>query len=231
VNEKFNNELRQIDGTLPEGHVYRLGMPEEALLASGLGNLPIELNADHLQRKSSQENHEFSLSDVKNLPEALANPIAIFDSTKKDGTTVILTELKKDNDNFVVAVRVWKEQAKRINRVEINSIRSLYPKDNATGIFDWINSKYNLLRWVDKKKAIDYIQTQSTNLIAGRDKTNGLRAAKIVQEFENPKNPKKKIRDGKEDIDESDRVGMQTVSNIHQNLKTCRKRYRILSRY
>lgn len=34
INAQFNEELKQqINGTLPKGHVYKLGMPSEALLS------------------------------------------------------------------------------------------------------------------------------------------------------------------------------------------------------
>ena len=49
VNSQFNEELQQqIDGTLPKGHVYRLGMPSAVLQSTGIPNLPIELSATRL---------------------------------------------------------------------------------------------------------------------------------------------------------------------------------------
>ena len=66
VNSQFNEELQQqIDGTLPKGHVYRLGMPSAVLQSAGLPHLPIELASSRLAAKSMQENHPFDLSELE----------------------------------------------------------------------------------------------------------------------------------------------------------------------
>ncbi|MCL2682458.1 MAG: hypothetical protein FWE63_03085 [Bacteroidales bacterium] len=151
LNARFNRELQQqIDGTLPKGHVYKLGKAGKTLRCAGVDNLPIEMSAERLIfRASADLGHPFDLSNVKNLPKAINYPIAIFDSTKRDGSKIILTELQHRENNFIVVMRV---QHKGRGRIEINDIRSIYPKDNVQGIINWINSKDKLLRWVDKKK-------------------------------------------------------------------------------
>ena len=41
VNDRFNAELQQqIDGTLPKGHIYQLGMPGEILRSCGFPDMP-----------------------------------------------------------------------------------------------------------------------------------------------------------------------------------------------
>ena len=52
-NERFNNELQQqIDGTLPKGHIYKMGMPGKILLSVGVPNMPIEMSSTRLEEKS-----------------------------------------------------------------------------------------------------------------------------------------------------------------------------------
>ena len=216
VNFRFNEELdRQISGELPEGHIYRLGRPSEALLSAGIPDLPIELSAERLKAKASVEyegKHPFALESIRNLPDALSRPIAVFDARKKNGGKVVLTELHEGGNNFVVAMQVRKSDDVRTIEVEVNDIRSLYPKDRKNGIIAWING--GLLKWVDKKKAYDYISTQWPNYIGGGNTTEGpesfvsdaglgkrrshsadvaipdngniLSATKIIQNFENP---------------------------------------------
>ena len=209
VNERFNEELKQqIDGTLPKGHVYRLGMPSEALRSAGVPELPIELSASRLAEKASPEyssNHPFALDEVENLPQALQNPIAVFDSKTRQGSKVILTELQSKGHNFVAVLRVRKSDDTRKLDVEVNDIRSLYPKDRVGGIIEWINN--DLLRWVDKEKAAGFISTQWPNYIGGGENTDGnaveetsqrrtnfadvgrsalASATKILENFENP---------------------------------------------
>lgn len=187
ANDRFNAELQeQIDGTLPSGHIYQLGMPSNILRSAGIPSLPIELAADRLKDKSTQENHPFQLSEVRNLPQAINNPIAVFDSSthKKDDSKVIFTELKSNGNNFVVIMRV--RTAQDNSGIEVNDIRSLYPKDHVGGVRNWVEQ--GLLRYADKKKLVGFL-TQSTNLIGGKETDyNSLDSTtKIVQNFENPK--------------------------------------------
>lgn len=188
TNSRFNEELeRQIDGELPQGHIYQLGLPSQVLIASGIPNLPIELSAERLSVKSSEDyksNHPFDLKSVENLPDALANPIAVFDSTKGDRSKVVLTELRSGENHFVAVLRVAKNKDRGRQSNRIDSIRSVYPKDNKLGVLDWVNS--GLLKWVDKKKANEFIAVQWPNYIADGNKHNSLTsAANVIQNFEN----------------------------------------------
>ena len=170
INARFNEELKeQIEGTLPKGHIYSLGMPSNALRSAGVPNLPIELTARRLATKASQEyhsEHPFELSDIQNLPQAIAHPIAVFDSSTRSDSTVVLTELQDSRGvNFVVALRVVRSSVSRSLEIDVNDIRSIYPKDRVTSIIKWITSGKML--WVDKKKALSWITTQLPN--AGYD--------------------------------------------------------------
>ena len=191
TNERFNAELAmQISGTLPKGHIYKLGMPSEVLRFAGVENLPIELTANNLQLKASESyksNHPFELGEVKNLVFAIQMPIAIFDSEEQNGRKVILTELKnKKGDNFIAIVDVRKIGGR--NYIEINSIISLYPKDSAVRIAKWFDSerakltekgKETLLKWVDKEKALKWLASHSSNVNAAG--LSPKRIANIIQ--------------------------------------------------
>lgn len=190
VNRRFNEELeQQINGKLPKGHVYQLGMPSEVLRSAGIPELPIELSAERLAHKASEEyenNHPFKLRNIENLPEALAYPIAVFDARKKNGGKVILTELSEKGNNFIVAVHVRKNDNVRKINVEVNDVRSIYPKDRKNGILDWVNE--GLMKWVDKDKASQFLSTQWPNYIGGGAQTNEAlsSATNIIENFKNP---------------------------------------------
>ncbi|MFI3322807.1 MAG: hypothetical protein R3Y50_09825 [Rikenellaceae bacterium] len=100
VNEQFNTDLQsQIDGTLPANHIYQLGRPSDILRSARLPDLPIELSSNRLKIKSSKDyksNHPFMLESIKSLPNAINNPIAIFDSKTKKGAKVVLVELSEN---------------------------------------------------------------------------------------------------------------------------------------
>lgn len=120
----------------------------------------------------------------------------MFDSTKGNETKVILTELQtQKGDNYVVAMRV-SNKGKGRNNIEINDIKSVYPKDHFEGVLDWINGADNLMKYADTKKLLDYISVQSTNLI-GNGNTNTAES-----QSRSNANLQKKIEIAKEKIQE-----------------------------
>ena len=192
VNAQFNAELQsQKEGRLRKGHVYNLGMPSAFLRSAGVADLPMQLTAQRLATKADKDyknDHPFDLTDVKNLPNALAAPIAVFNSGTVGGTKVVLTELEdRKGDSFVVVLRVLASSNKGSNVIEVNDVRSLYPKDNVQGILKWIN-KDRLLVAVDEKKAINWIDKQRSNSAEVAKTANSFDdAAKVIKGFKNPK--------------------------------------------
>ena len=179
VNARFNIELaRQIAGTLPAGHIYQLGRPSAILLGAGLPDLPIEMSATRLAEKSVQANHPFDLSEVKNLALVIQTPLSVFRSATHIGSNVILTALNHNGSNFVVAIQTNKKKGK----IEINDIRSLYPK-NGRAIIGWIIQ--DLLDYADIKRMVEWLSKQRSNSAEVRKLFN--HATNILQNFENPK--------------------------------------------
>ncbi|WP_372473025.1 hypothetical protein AB4865_09495 [Capnocytophaga sp. ARDL2] len=179
VNATFNEELAQMrEGSLPSGHIFQLGRPNTLLQSAGIPNLPIELKANKLKEKSEQENHPFDLSEMESLPQAIQNPIAVFDSSTMVGRKVIFTELVHEGKNFVVAL----ELNSRRTGIQVNSIRSVYPRNN-TQIVRAITN--NEAVYINKEKATDWLGRQQFNSADATQLAN--RSANIINNFENPK--------------------------------------------
>jgi len=143
INKRFNNELQQqINGTLPKGHIYGLGYPGTNLLSAGLPNMPIELNAIRLAEKTSENyGHPFNIADLKNLPKAINDPIAVFSYGDKTKAVNIITEIEVNRKNILVGIALNPEiNGKKLN---INSIRTVFPKDFS----EWEN-------WINQGKAL-----------------------------------------------------------------------------
>jgi len=175
-NARYNKELdMQINGSLPAGHTYRLGNTGKILQAAGLPKLPIELQASRLADKSMQANHPFELAEVKGLPKAIQDPLAVFRSATRLGSFVIMTEIKHNDKNYVVAV----EANKNIDKLKVNSIRSVYPRDGWQ-IVNWVNE--NLLEYAEKEKMTEWLSKQQFNSADVR-KALGL-AKNIVNNFQ-----------------------------------------------
>ena len=178
INQKFNDDIdSQIKGELPDGYIYQLGTPSDILLSTATPDLPIELSATHLMKKSKQENHPFNIEDIKNLPEALQTPIAIFEYGDKSKAQNIIVEIEKDGKNFLVGLSL------NYNRtgIDVNSIRGLFPKETANWL-NWIQEGKAL--YLNKEKVQKLIAQQRTNLadVSNLDLNS---ISNIINNFEN----------------------------------------------
>lgn len=189
VNERFNRELQmQIDGTLPQGHIYDMGMPSDILLSTGIANVPIQLNSTRLESKSNQFGHDFALSEIKDLVKAINDPVAIFAYGDKEKAQNIIVEIQKEGNNFVVGLSIRPSVNGRV--LEVNSIRNVFPKKNAEWL-NWINQ--GKLLYVDKEKIQNLINQQRT-ILADVEYLDLDSAAKVVENFENPKLSEENLR-------------------------------------
>ncbi len=194
VNERFNNELQQqIDGNLPDSHIYQMGKPGQILRSTGVPDLPIQMNAKRLQDKATLFDHNFELYEVKDLVKALQNPLAVFSYGDKTKAQNIIVPLQKDGKNFIVGLSLNPTVGEKA--LEINSIRNVFPKDNSEWL-NWISQGKAL--YLDKEKIQTLIAQQRTNL-ADVEYLDLDSAAKVVENFENPKSESKNdalFRDG-----------------------------------
>lgn len=217
VNRRFNDELKQqIEGTLPAGHIYQLGMPSEKLLSAGIPDLPIELAASRLSNKSMQENHPFELSEIKNLPHAIQNPMAIFRSATHIGSYVVMTEIEHNGKNFVVAIKANRKKGK----IEINDIRSIHYRTSNAHIANWITE--GLLEYADKERMAEWFSKQRYNSAEVRKLFN--HAANIVKNFENQNFSDKYFRDNRDYIESEPSTSLQairsTIDHLSQTFNT-----------
>lgn len=184
INEQFNKMLdKQIKGELSNKYVYELGKPENILLSAGFPNKKIQIAAQTLSLKSSKKyknNHPFDLRDVRNLPFALNHPIFIFNSKTQPTSKVVITDLKSNNVNLLIALQIDFKEKDAI----VISIRSIYPKESQQSILNWVNE--GLLVWRDKKKALKFSSKLQSNSADVRENTSALfDAVNIIRKFEN----------------------------------------------
>jgi N12 class adenine-specific DNA methylase len=181
INDIFNNELQQqIDGVLPEGHIYKMGKPGKILLSTGVPDLPVQMSASRLKLKATSYGHDFDLSEVKGLVKALQNPIAVFAYGDKAKAQNIIIPLQKDGKNFIVGLSL--KPTVNGKTLEINSIRNVFPKKNSEWL-NWISQGKAL--YLDKEKIQALIDQQRT-ILADVDYLDLDSVAKIVENFDNP---------------------------------------------
>jgi hypothetical protein len=196
VNTAFNEELeKQIKGTLPKNHTYNLGTPLGILQSVGMPDYAIELQSSRLNAKSTQENHPFDLSEVKDLPKAIQNPLAIFAYGDKSKALNIITEIEHNGKKFLVGISMTPDADGE--KLLVNSIRTVFPKDTREWV-NWINQEKGL--YFDKEKILNFLDQQQIN---SADVAFGLpenqvqqesleSAAKIIKNFDNPATPSEK---------------------------------------
>ncbi len=194
LNTRFNNELQQqIDGNLPSNHIYQMGNPGKILLSTGVPDLPIQMNASRLKAKATSFGHDFNLGEVKNLVKALQEPLAVFVYGDKTKAQNIIVPLQKSGKNFIVGLSLNPTVGGR--SLEINSIRNVFPKNNSEWL-NWISQGKAL--YMDKEKIQALIDQQRT-ILADVEYLDLDSAAKVVENFENPKSESKNdilFRDG-----------------------------------
>lgn len=140
----FDNTIDQyIEGTLPKGHVFKLGNTPTVMRMIGIDDLPIELASSVLERKEAK--HNLNIKDLKTLPTELEDPIAVFKSNQVGNGIVVLTEIpSSDGDPIIVAIHLNKKKGKG----EINSIRSIHQR-----------TKYNIQSMINRGE-LAYLNTQ-----------------------------------------------------------------------
>ena len=189
ANERFNEELESLTEENAREVQLDCGRPNDILLSCGIENKPIRLYGAKLISKAKK--HGYDYHDIKNLPQAISNPIAVFEGSQK-GSFAILTELQINGNNVLATLTVGKGG----HDVDFNIITSVYGKDN-NNVVRWINSQK--LLYANKEKALDYISVPAP--IAGAQSNQELQsAAKVIESFENPKLPERNLFSGEPEI-------------------------------
>lgn len=187
VNDAFNQRLDElVKNPNQKDKILHLGRSSSFLKAGGIADADIELEFDKFVRKSGDKyknNHPFNASDLKNLPMAIAEPIAVFKSTNANDH-VVLTELQKDGKNFIVAIRAVEQHRKGGVVLEVNQITSLYPKEEK-GIINWVNT--GRISNVDKEKALHFIEALQPHAGTSITDEELKSAANIINSFETAK--------------------------------------------
>ena len=182
VNEKFNEQLAKFTEDNSDKINFNLGSPSAKLLSAGVADKPIRLHGSKVAKKMKK--HGFSIEELHDLPKAVANPIAVFDNLGKEGNRSVLTELKTSNGNFLVAIDLGKG-----TEADFDIVSSVFGKKGHS-VAAWINKGY--MRYVDKKKALNYLHL-SAPIAEASDNTELSSAAKVIQDFENPKVSDEKV--------------------------------------
>ena len=175
VSNRFNAELAQLTEENSDSTIFSLGMPSSELIAGGVAPKLMRLYGNKVIKKMKK--HGFALSDLLDLPKAVAQPIAVF-STHRDGSHAILTELKTDEGNILVTLEVGKGGAD----VDFNLLTSTYGKSHGK-VVQWLNS--GKATYINKEKALEYLASAPAPIAGAKQAQELSLATKVVETFEN----------------------------------------------
>lgn len=178
VNERFNEELSNLTEENADKVALWLGKPSKVLLAAGVEDKPMKLYGNKVIRKMKK--HGFSLEELRDLPHAVADPVAVFNNYQREGNRTILTELRSQGKNIMVAVTLGKGSVD----IDFNVVSSVFGKGESN-IVDWINKGH--LTYANKEKALNYLHFSERNISEASNKKELSSAAKIIKDFHNPK--------------------------------------------
>lgn len=196
VNERFNEQLGTLTEKNADSVVFSLGRPSVVLQSAGVENKPMKLYGNKVMKKMRK--HGFALEELRDLPRAVADPVAVFNNYGEDGNRSILTELRTEQGNFLVTLSMGVDQD-----VDFNIVRSVFGKGDEN-VLDWINK--GLATYINKGKALSFLSYQSAPIAAtaanAGQSSEGLSSAsqyvqqeidkldtatKVVKDFVNPK--------------------------------------------
>ena len=187
ANQRFNEELENLTEENADKVTLWLGKPSDVLLSSGIENKPLKLYGNKVIKKMKK--HGFALDELRDLPKAVADPIAVFDNLGRFGNRSILTELTTEQGNFLVTIDMGKGE----KDVDFNIVSSVFGKGKSK-IVSWIER--GLATYINKKKALNYLH-HSAPIAEALSNSRLSSAANIVKSFENPTNSSEKVLDRK----------------------------------
>lgn len=193
VNERFNEKLNGLTEANADKVVLSLGRPSDILRAAGVEDKPMKLYGNKVMKKMRK--HGFTLDELHDLPQAVAEPIAVFKNYGKDGNRSILTELKTEQGNFLVTLTLGEG-----HDVDFNIVTSVFGKGESN-IIDWI--KRGFATYINKGKALNYLHHSALKAVTS-DNQELISAANIVRNFENPSVEKENLCDGNGALSDDD---------------------------
>lgn len=195
VNERFNNELtRYQSGDMDKNEMLHLGKPQ-GVMKQFLPDLPIVVR-QRILKKGSEKKHNIDVAALANMPRHLSSPIFVFQ--RSDNALGVLTEMQdRDGKNVCVAIELGREIQNGGEMLEVNDIRSVHGRNVADIVYPIVQN--GTLKWADKEKGLAYLSSASRYVQQEIDRSDLSTAAKVVENFENPKPESKNdalFRDG-----------------------------------
>lgn len=130
-----------------------VGPVPPALRAAGISDAPLVMAASTVA-KAMGTRHGLPRAIIEALPEALRDPVFVFDSATRPNAAVVLTEIRHAGKSVIAAIHLDRPSPNQ----PANVIASVYPKSNAAAVAGWMKS--GLLRYANQAKAPRWFQAE-----------------------------------------------------------------------
>lgn len=179
--ENFSNQVDAVlDGSFPKRRMLTiLKETPKPLQDIGLPNLPITMTQRHLDtilnetgKDKNANYHNLGVDTIKQLPEAINNPLDIVMSNTKEDSIVLTTYLADKNDNTIIAsIKIDGKGLVNNILIDTNVMTSAYGKDNYEAWMDKNLKKGKLLYDIDRGviKKVDVARFQLPRSTNSRD--------------------------------------------------------------
>ncbi|HDQ6541079.1 TPA: hypothetical protein QBF84_002112 [Escherichia coli O146:H28] len=160
--KQFASEVRRIAGlqSVPRGGEVRVGDTPPVLRALGAPNKELVMPAHVVHKATRPElrEHYVSVETMADLPQLLADPVAVMTSKTEHDSLVTLIEAKdRRGAPVVVAIHMKAKEA----FMEVNKIASVYGKDNRSALQRQLDED---LLYFNKEKAADWLHSVGLQL-------------------------------------------------------------------
>ena len=178
----FEQQIEDFEkGKLPKYDTLIVGPTPEKMQNVGFNPLPMTYATGHLKTvlQGDKADHDFGKSVLKQIPEAIKNPVAVIASkSHSDTSTVAILDMQYDGKSIVCAVVIDGYGQQNNKMIDSNAITSIHTRQNAvTGLLnDAIEdeSAGNVaVYYIDAKKATGLLQKAGLQLPSFLFRTDG----------------------------------------------------------
>jgi hypothetical protein len=170
-----------------------VGRTPAVLRRLGVPDWPMTVSRDVVRKATNGVKHDVPLAVLRQLPEALADPVMVFDSATEPGSWVVLTEFSDASDRPVMAA-IHVNQTE--GRATVNRIGSVYGRQGFEYV-RWIEK--GLLRYRPVQKSLEWVRHRGLQLPKGGSPAQGS-VNRVVTDADIVNNPD--IRASRRDIGE-----------------------------
>ena len=169
------------NGKIPAYDSLVVSGTPEIYQKAGFNALPITLNqthADYALNGTKDADHFLGEQVLKQLPQAIADPVAIIGSQTQSGRAVAILKFDVNGKQVVVPMEIDGHARLNSIRIDSNAIVSVYGKNTAlqqlrSAILDELNGKTSLFYW-NKKEAVALAQRAGLQLPSGLPKDGSM---------------------------------------------------------